>query len=121
MKDKTADAALRDPTSMAQETATDGEGVTLPELPGLRELAVLLDIDGTLIELAPTPRAIVVPEGLVATLNGLLQNTSGALALVSGGRARAGQTLHVPMPDGPIAVQVTSPVFYDPTGARINA
>ena len=47
--------------------------------------------------------------------------TSIALALVSGGRARAGQTLHVPMPDGPIAVQVTSPVFYDPTGARINA
>jgi hypothetical protein len=25
------------------------------------------------------------------------------------------------MPDGPIAVQVTSPIFYDPTGAKINA
>ncbi len=44
-----------------------------------------------------------------------------ALALVSGGRARMGQTLSVPMPSGPIAVQVTSPVFYDPTGERINA
>jgi sarcosine oxidase subunit alpha len=44
-----------------------------------------------------------------------------ALALVSGGRARTDQTLYVPMPDGPIAVRVTSPVFYDPSGARINA
>ena len=47
--------------------------------------------------------------------------TSIALALISGGRARTGQTLQVPMPDGPIAVQVTSPIFYDPTGAKINA
>jgi trehalose 6-phosphate phosphatase len=69
---------------MATEAAADGEPVTRPELPGLGELAILLDIDGTLIELAPTPRAIVMPEGLVATLNGLLQGTSGALALVSG-------------------------------------
>ena len=84
MKDKTAETALRDTISMASETAMDSEPVALPELPGLRELAILLDIDGTLIELAPTPRAIVVPDGLVATLNGLLQRTSGALALVSG-------------------------------------
>jgi sarcosine oxidase subunit alpha len=46
--------------------------------------------------------------------------TSIALAVVSGGRARMGQTLYVPMPDGDIAVEVTSPVFYDPAGARIN-
>jgi sarcosine oxidase subunit alpha len=43
-----------------------------------------------------------------------------ALAVVAGGRARMGQTLYVPMPSGDIAVQVTSPVFYDPAGARIN-
>jgi sarcosine oxidase subunit alpha len=43
-----------------------------------------------------------------------------ALGLVAGGRARLGQTLYVPMPDGDIEVEVTSPVFYDPTGARIN-
>jgi sarcosine oxidase subunit alpha len=28
--------------------------------------------------------------------------------------------LYVPMPDGDIEVEVTSPVFYDPEGARIN-
>jgi sarcosine oxidase subunit alpha len=44
-----------------------------------------------------------------------------ALAMVAGGRARLGQTLHVPMPGGDIPVEVVSPVFYDPTGARINA
>ena len=43
-----------------------------------------------------------------------------ALAMVAGGRARHGQTLFVPMPDGDIAVQVTSPVFYDRDGARLN-
>ena len=43
-----------------------------------------------------------------------------ALAVVSGGRARLGETLHVPMPRGDIEVEVTAPVFYDPTGARIN-
>ena len=45
---------------------------------------------------------------------------SVALAMVEGGRARHGQTLYVPMPDGDIAVQVTSPVFYDPEGARLH-
>jgi sarcosine oxidase subunit alpha len=44
-----------------------------------------------------------------------------ALALIAGGRARLGQTLYVPMPDGDLEVEVTSPVFYDPAGARINA
>jgi len=43
-----------------------------------------------------------------------------ALALIAGGRARMGQGLYVPMPGGDIEVEVTSPVFYDPTGARIN-
>jgi sarcosine oxidase, subunit alpha len=44
-----------------------------------------------------------------------------ALAMVAAGRARMGQILYVPMPDGDIEVEVTSPVFYDPKGVRINA
>jgi len=43
-----------------------------------------------------------------------------ALAVVRGGRALTGQTLYVPMPGRDIAVKVTSPVFYDPQGVRIN-
>jgi sarcosine oxidase, subunit alpha len=43
-----------------------------------------------------------------------------ALGVVAGGRARAGQTLHVPMPSGDIAVKVVAPVFYDREGARLH-
>jgi trehalose 6-phosphate phosphatase len=50
----------------------------------LEECAILLDIDGTLLDLAPTPREVWVPPGLARTLTGLLEKTSGALALVSG-------------------------------------
>jgi trehalose 6-phosphate phosphatase len=53
-------------------------------LPHLNEIAILLDIDGTLLDLAATPREVWVPPGLADTLNRLVDRTSGALALVSG-------------------------------------
>ena len=53
-------------------------------MPHLNESAILLDIDGTLLDLAPTPREVWVPPGLAKTLDRLLERTSGALALVSG-------------------------------------
>src|ERR1700744_317421 len=62
------------------------DAVPVPHLlvPHLKDTAILLDIDGTLLDLMPTPREVWVPPGLRETLNGLLQKTSGALALVSG-------------------------------------
>jgi trehalose 6-phosphate phosphatase len=53
-------------------------------VPHLSQSAILLDIDGTLLDLAPTPREVWVPPGLAKTLNRLHERTSGALALVSG-------------------------------------
>lgn len=50
----------------------------------LNECAMLLDIDGTLLDLAPTPREVWVPDGLATTLRALYARTGGALALVSG-------------------------------------
>src|SRR3974390_544690 len=50
----------------------------------LGECAILLDIDGTLLDLAPTPREVWVPPGLANTLIRLRDKTLGALALVSG-------------------------------------
>jgi trehalose 6-phosphate phosphatase len=50
----------------------------------LTEYAILLDIDGTLLDLAPTPREVWVPPDLNETLSRLRDKTSGALALVSG-------------------------------------
>jgi trehalose 6-phosphate phosphatase len=47
-------------------------------------LAILLDIDGTLIELAPTPQEVRVPASLKHTLSRLRDRLGGALALVSG-------------------------------------
>jgi trehalose 6-phosphate phosphatase len=62
------------------------ETVPVPRslVPHLSETAILLDIDGTLLDLMPTPREVWVPPGLVKTLNRLLVRTNGALALVSG-------------------------------------
>ncbi len=41
-----------------------------------------------------------------------------ALALVKGGRARVGETLHVPVRGTLVPVEVTGPVLVDPEGAR---
>ncbi|QUS36399.1 trehalose-phosphatase [Falsirhodobacter algicola] len=46
--------------------------------------ALFLDIDGCLIDLAPTPDGIVVPDGLPETLARLSGRMGGALALVTG-------------------------------------
>jgi trehalose 6-phosphate phosphatase len=53
-------------------------------MPPLAECALLLDIDGTLLDMAPTPREVWVPPELATALGRLLRLTHGALALVSG-------------------------------------
>ncbi len=47
-------------------------------------IAILLDVDGTLIELGPSPFEVHVPDELRTTLARLYDMTNGALALVSG-------------------------------------
>ena len=55
------------------------------ELPASPDgLAFFLDVDGTLIDIAPTPDSVVVPAGLAATVRRLAERAGGALALVSG-------------------------------------
>ena len=66
------------------DEAPDAVPVPSSLVPHLSETAVLLDIDGTLLDFAPTPREVWVPPGLAKTLNRLLVRTNGALALVSG-------------------------------------
>jgi trehalose 6-phosphate phosphatase len=70
--------------SSEQEAAPDAVPVPRSLVPHLNECAILLDIDGTLLDFAPTPREVWVPPGLAKTLDRLLIRTSGALALVSG-------------------------------------
>jgi trehalose 6-phosphate phosphatase len=53
-------------------------------IPDLRKCAILLDIDGTILDFAPSPQQVRVPPDLRETLVRLNAKTSGALALVSG-------------------------------------
>jgi trehalose 6-phosphate phosphatase len=50
----------------------------------LDRLAILLDVDGTLLDIAPTPGEVKVPSGLARTLALVSERAGGALALVSG-------------------------------------
>ena len=62
-------AGVRAPSCMSVETG---------------RVALFLDVDGTLIDIAERPDAVVVPDGLVATLKRAETAAGGALALVSG-------------------------------------
>jgi trehalose 6-phosphate phosphatase len=46
--------------------------------------ALFIDIDGTLLDMAPTPDAVQVPAGLVATLTRLSATFRGGVALITG-------------------------------------
>src|SRR5947209_16926346 len=85
MTSEVAEKALDQKRMMPDgDEAPDAVPVPHALVPHLVEIAILLDIDGTLLELMPTPREVWVPPGLSETLNGLVERTSGALALVSG-------------------------------------
>jgi len=58
--------------------------VSLDPLPLLGETALLLDLDGTLLDLAPRPDAVVVPPELPPTLRRLRDLLGGALAVITG-------------------------------------
>ncbi len=48
------------------------------------DLAVFLDVDGTLLDIQRTPEAVTVPPELIPVLDTTHQVLSGALALISG-------------------------------------
>ena len=53
-------------------------------LPPFHRTALMLDMDGTLIDLALTPDAVVVPKGLPEVIASLRRTLEGALAVVTG-------------------------------------
>jgi trehalose 6-phosphate phosphatase len=50
----------------------------------LNQFAILLDVDGTILDLAPTPREVFVSHALRDTLARLWERTQGGVAFVSG-------------------------------------
>jgi sarcosine oxidase, subunit alpha len=95
---------------------------TRKQLVGLRAAnpAVVLEEGAQLVE---TPGQ-AVPKRLVGHVTSSYASaTLGhpvALAMLVGGRARTGATVYVTLPGCDIPVTVTSPVFYDPEGARLH-
>lgn len=66
-----------------------------PGLPDPADASLFLDFDGTLIDIAPTPDGIIVPDDLIDLLDALDTALQGRLALVSG-RAIASLEQHLP-------------------------
>jgi trehalose 6-phosphate phosphatase len=56
----------------------------LPESLGPERIGLFLDVDGTLLDIAPRPEAVEVPPGLLNDLAAAQRTLGGALALVSG-------------------------------------
>ncbi len=71
---------------MGQLSAPTLAGAKTENVAALGEapLALFLDVDGTLLDLAERPDQVVTPPGLVATLARTERKLSGALALISG-------------------------------------
>ncbi|HEV2444207.1 MAG TPA: trehalose-phosphatase [Steroidobacteraceae bacterium] len=59
-------------------------GITRSDKLALTSIALFLDVDGTLLELAATPQAVLVSDDLRERLRALSRASGGAVALVSG-------------------------------------
>jgi trehalose 6-phosphate phosphatase len=62
-----------------------------------QEIGLFLDVDGTLLDLAPHPDAVEVPGGLIDALAAAERRLDGALALVSGRPIAALDRLFAPL------------------------
>ena len=105
-------------------------GLAMPDLvaPNRKQLVGLLTADPNVVleegaqitlEAAPVPGTSALGHVTSSYWSETL-GRSIALAVVHNGRARLGETLHVPMPAASYAVQLVEPVFYDKSGERLN-
>jgi len=70
-------------TARETDSQTGRDGGSAPR-GGLADHALFLDIDGTLLDLAPSPEAVEVPLGTRSLLQQLADKLGGAMAFVSG-------------------------------------
>jgi trehalose 6-phosphate phosphatase len=78
-------------------TRLSSSELPLPRPGDLGSIAMLLDVDGTILDMAITPDSVVVPESLRSALEELHAKSGGALALVSGRLIRNLDTLFAPL------------------------
>jgi trehalose 6-phosphate phosphatase len=89
-------------------------------LPPLDKAAFLLDLDGTLLDIAPTPDSVVVAPGLLEDLAALRRRCGGALAIVTGRTLREVDALLGDTPYAVAAEHGTS-LRHAPGEAPVNA
>lgn len=75
---------------------------SLPAFLSPSETAFFFDFDGTLVEIAPTPDGVLVPQTLIESLAELRRLSKGAVAVISG-RGIDGIDGYLGMPDLPVA------------------
>ncbi len=75
--------------------------MSVDALPPFARAALLLDLDGTLLDMAPLPGAVVVPPGLTGDLRAVSRQLGQALAIVTG---RPIETIDALLGDAPHAV-----------------
>jgi trehalose 6-phosphate phosphatase len=66
------------------EPRGNSRAIPSPDSIDIAHTALLLDVDGTLLDIAAAPDGVVVPRPLASTLGDLLAQSGGAMALVSG-------------------------------------
>jgi trehalose 6-phosphate phosphatase len=75
--------------------STETRAAPLLANPG--EWSLFVDIDGTLLGMAPTPDAVTVPRGLVATLDSIVRGLGGAVCFITGRRVADADRLFAPL------------------------
>ena len=93
------------------------------QLVGLRTLKpeVILPEGAQLVNDPEVPVPVPMVGHVTSSYYSACLGRSIALAVVKGGRARVGERVYAPLPDGRIMpAEICAPVFYDPDGARQN-
>jgi sarcosine oxidase subunit alpha len=80
----------------------------------------VLDEGAQIVDTAAAPTGTHAIGHVTSSYWSAVLGRSIAIAAVENGRARMGETIFVPMPNGAIAARITKPVFVDPEGARLN-
>lgn len=84
MKSPRPKSLQRHPTAPPPEQSALDPRVAAAHVGRLSETTFLLDVDGTLVDIAPTPSEVEATPALLAALARLDERTGGAVALVSG-------------------------------------
>ena len=98
------------------------QSVDRRQLVGLatRDPQVVLEEGAQIMQESQSPASTRPLGHVTSSYHSAVLARSIALGLLAGGRSRMGQTVYVPQRGDMVPVEVTSPVFYDPKGARLD-